>query len=82
MGPHIVGTFRVFVVVVKPKMNRPLVPPLGRALLVLSAFALAAGALGALVALVALVVLVVLPPPLVQAAPLTSSCKLLQSLHT
>ena len=60
-------------------MNPPLVPPLGRALLVLSDFALAAVAL---VALVALVVLVVLPPPLVQAAPLTSSCKLLQSLHT
>ena len=67
-------------------MNPPLVPPLGRALLVLSDFALAAVALVALVALVVLVVLppplVVLPPPLVQAAPLTSSCKLLQSLHT
>ena len=67
-------------VFVKPKINPPLVPPLGRALLVLSTFVLAALPTVSLVALV--VVFVVLPPPLVQAAPLTSSCKLLQSLHT
>ena len=49
-------------------MNPPLVPPLGRALLVLSTLALAALPTVALV--VALVVLVVLPPPLVQVVPL------------
>ena len=61
-------------VFVKPKINPPLVPPLGRALLMLSTLALAA--LPA-VALVALVVLVVLPPPLVQVVPLAPSRKLL-----
>ena len=55
-------------------MNPPLVPPLGRALLVLSTLALAA--LPA-VALVALVVLVALPSPLVQVVGLTPSRKLL-----
>ena len=65
---------RAVPVFVKPKMNLPLVPPLGWALLVLSTLALAA--LPA-VALVALVVLIVLPPPLVQVVRLTPSCKLL-----
>merc|ERR1719264_1313450 len=53
----------------------PLVPPLGRALLVLSTFVLAALPTVSLVALV--VVFVVLPPPLVQVVCLAPSRELL-----
>ena len=65
-------------VFVKPKINPPLVPPLGRALLVLSTFVLAALPTVSLVALV--VVFVVLPPPLVQVVCLAPSRKLLSEV--
>ena len=59
-------------------MNPPLVPPLGRALLMLSTLALAA--LPAVALVVALVVFVVLPPPLVQVVCLAPSRKLLSEV--
>ena len=69
---------RAVPVFVKQKMNLPLVPPLGRDLLVLSTLALAALPTVSLVALV--VVFVVLPPPLVQVVCLAPSRKLLSEV--
>ena len=68
-----------------PKINPPLAPPLGLALLVLSTLVLVPAALHVapvVVALVALdiVALVVLPPSLVQVVGPTPSCKLLSDI--